>query len=174
MNKRLIALLLAVLLILCAGCKGKKDATEPAATVEATEVTPTETLHPALADNPFKDENGNPVEEETAAATDGATEPEETEEPTEGATEPEETEKPTESATEPSEPEATEDDGEMTYEKFMALSAAEQQAFMNSFPTIEAFFEWFNAAKEAYEASRNEIEIGDGSFDIGDLINGSN
>lgn len=165
MNKRLIALLLAVLLILPAGCKSKKNqnATEPAATVEPTEVMPTETLHPALADNPFEDENGNSIEEEAAAATDGATEPEETEEPTEPATEP------SESATDPSEPEATEDDGEMTYEKYMSLSAAEQYAFMNSFESIDAFFEWFNAAKAAYEASRNEIEIGDGSFDLGEL-----
>ena len=168
MTKRLIALLLAAMMILCAGCKGKQanDAalaeTQPGAT-EAP--VPTETLHPALADNPFDDADYT----EPAAETEEVTEPaEETEAATEAATEPaKETEAPTE-------PEATEDDGEMTYEKFMAMNATEQQAFINSFPTIEAFFEWFNAAKEAYEASRNEVEIGDGSFDIGDLINGSN
>ena len=167
MNKRLIALLMAVIMILCVGCKGKKgnEATAPAETqMGATEApAPTETLHPALTDNPF-DENYTEAVAETAEATEVA---EETEAATEAATEPAK-------ETEATEPEATEDDGEMTYEKFMSMSAADQQAFMNSFPSVEAFFEWFEAAKEAYEASRNEIEIGDGSFDLGDLINGSN
>ena len=169
MTKRLIALLLAALMILCAGCKGKQtnDATALAETQPGTTEAPvpTETLHPALADNPFDDADYTEPAAETEEATEAV---EETEAATEAATEPaKETEAPTE-------PEATEDDGEMTYEKFMAMDAAGQQAFINSFPSMDAFFEWFNAAKEAYEASRNEVEIGDGSFDIGDLINGSN
>ena len=171
MKKRLIALLLAALMILSAGCMRKKNQnpTGPAVTeVTATEeIIPTETLHPALTDNIFDDENGNPIEEETVAATESATEPAEE---TKAPTEPAETTAPAAKSTEPAE---TEDNGEMTYEKFMALGAAEQQAYMNSAESIEAFFNWFDAAKKEYEESRNEIEIGDGSFNLDELTGGN-
>jgi hypothetical protein len=55
------------------------------------------------------------------------------------------------------------------------MSAAEQQAYFLSFPTMEDFFAWFNQAKKEYEDAQDRIEIGgDGSIDIGDIINGQN
>ena len=62
------------------------------------------------------------------------------------------------------------DDGKMTYEKYIALSPEEQQKYYNSFASVEAFFNWLNAAKAEYEANRDEIEV-DGEIDIGDYIN---
>ena len=54
------------------------------------------------------------------------------------------------------------------------MSGAEQQEYMMSFSSIEAFFEWFNAAKAKYDAEHPSIEIGgDGSIDLGDIIGGN-
>ena len=60
---------------------------------------------------------------------------------------------------------------EMTYEKYSAMSGAEQQAYFNTFKDPAKFFEWYNAAKAEYEQNQNRIEIdGNGSIDLGDLI----
>ena len=59
----------------------------------------------------------------------------------------------------------------MTYEKYSAMSGADQQAYFNTFKDPMAFFEWYNAAKAEYEASQDRIEIGaGGTIDLGDLI----
>ena len=60
----------------------------------------------------------------------------------------------------------------MTYVAYNAMSADEQLAFINSFESIDAFFVWYNAAKEEY--NNNLIEI-DGStpIDLGEIV-GSN
>lgn len=166
MNKKLIALLL-VLLLLLTGCKAKNnsaDATDAPEAAATQENTPTETLHPALADNPFGDDWTEPTVEETQA--EATEEPKETEAPK--ATEaPKETEASTEPATEPTE--APEDDGTMNYDKYMSLSAKEQSDYMNSFESVDAFFAWYNAAKDEHDSKNTEIEIGDGSFDLGEL-----
>jgi flagellar basal body-associated protein FliL len=61
---------------------------------------------------------------------------------------------------------------EMTYEEYNALSAEEQEAYFNSFDTIEDFFAWYNKAKAEYEASQDYTEIGgDGNLDIGEAEN---
>lgn len=49
--------------------------------------------------------------------------------------------------------------GTTEYERYNAMSGTEQQAFVATFDSVEAFFEWYNAAKEEYEASRGDIEI---------------
>lgn len=60
---------------------------------------------------------------------------------------------------------------EMTYEKYNAMSGAEQQAYFNSFKNPADFFTWYNAAKAAYEASQDRIEIGaGGTIDLGELL----
>ena len=64
-------------------------------------------------------------------------------------------------------------DGEVTYEEYIAMSGEEQQKYMNSFSSIEAFFEWYNAAKAKYDAEHPSIEIGDGEIDLGDIIGGN-
>lgn len=58
------------------------------------------------------------------------------------------------------------------YEKFHDMSAAEQQAYVESFKDMDAFFDWYNQAKADYEAANPSIEVGDGKVDMGDIING--
>ena len=82
------------------------------------------------------------------------------------------TEKPTTAPDEDKEEIA--DPQSMTYEKFQSLSPSEQQAFMNSFESIDAFFVWYNAAKEKYEAENPDIEVNGGSIDLGGIVGGSN
>ena len=48
----------------------------------------------------------------------------------------------------------------MTYEQYNALSATEQEAFYNSFDTVEDFFAWYNQAKQEYENNQNYIDAG--------------
>lgn len=65
---------------------------------------------------------------------------------------------PSTQATQPSS--APKDPAKMDYETFRAMTGAEQRAFQESFESIEAFFAWYNAAKEAYEKENPPIEIG--------------
>lgn len=62
------------------------------------------------------------------------------------------------------------EEGQMEYEKFRDMKAAEQQAFLESFESLDAFFEWYNRVKEEYAAAHPAIEIGDGVVDMGDLM----
>lgn len=69
---------------------------------------------------------------------------------------------------------ATTDPSELTYEEYLEMTPEEQQAYYLSYEKPEDFFAWLNKAKEEYEANQNDIEIGgDGSIDIGDIINGN-
>ncbi len=62
----------------------------------------------------------------------------------------------------------------MTYEDYMNLDPDSQQAFFDSFASVQDFFAWFNAAKSEYEANDDSIIIdGNGSVDIGDIIGGN-
>ena len=54
------------------------------------------------------------------------------------------------------------------YEWFMALSPAEQAQYSMSFEPYEAFFEWFNGVKSAYETLHKGIEIGPGDYIVVD------
>ena len=59
----------------------------------------------------------------------------------------------------------------MTYEKYNAMSGAEQQAYFNTYSNPMDFFTWYNAAKAEYEASQERIEIGaGGTIDLGELL----
>lgn len=89
----------------------------------------------------------------------------------EAGSDPEGTEKPGDSATAP-QPEKRPED--YTYEEYLAMTGEEQQAFFNSFASPEAFFAWMTAAKAAYDAAQEKIEIGDGgTIDLGDLVGGN-
>ena len=44
------------------------------------------------------------------------------------------------------------------YLAYYEMSAAEQQAFIDSFGSLDAFFAWHTAAKAAYEAERTPID----------------
>lgn len=63
----------------------------------------------------------------------------------------------------------------VTYEEYNAMSGKEQEAFYYSFDSADDYFEWYKAAKQAYEDSKNDIVIGgDGSIDLGEILNGKN
>lgn len=56
------------------------------------------------------------------------------------------------------------------YERFHAMSPAEQQAFMESFESIDAFFAWYENAKAEHDAAKPPIDVGDGNIDLDDVI----
>lgn len=59
--------------------------------------------------------------------------------------------------------------GALSYAEYMAMSPAEQQAYYESFPTLEEFIAWHNAAQAEYEAE-NDIPVVTGPIDIGDYM----
>lgn len=61
-------------------------------------------------------------------------------------------------------------DGEIDYETFTAMEPALQRQYMESFESMDAFFEWYNAAKEAYEQEHPVLDVGDGVIDLEDLL----
>ena len=183
MNRRIVSLVLAVLMLLSfAACKAKNP-------VEETTV-PTETV-PGVMDVPEGLwEEMVPATQETVAAAEeteatqetSVTEPtngnstEETKKPTEPqkpqeTQAPQETQDPTTEATEPSTPEYS-DTKLSQYEWYHALSGEEQMTYMESFDSVADFFAWYNAAKEEHEKQNPSIEIGNGSVDLGEIVGG--
>ena len=60
----------------------------------------------------------------------------------------------------------------LTYKEYLALSAAEQYAYFESFDSFEDYWAWRTQAMKAYKDEQNVIRVeGDGSFNIGDYIN---
>jgi len=183
--KKMICILLAAVMVLCVcGCQ---EAVKP--TDETTTGPSLETTEPVLQDSIFDNDNvhaTNPVDDTTAPqdATDPSQSTESTEntqgsQGTEGTENTEGTE-PTE-ATEPAEstqPSETPDDGVVDYEDFIAMTPAQQRAFQESFGQgeagLDAFFAWYNAAKEAYEKEHPPIHIGgNGVIDMDKLTGGN-
>jgi len=61
----------------------------------------------------------------------------------------------------------------ISYEEYWAMSGTEQQAYFESFPNVEDFFNWYNEAKAAYEASHPEAGEGDRpDINVGPLLPG--
>ena len=60
----------------------------------------------------------------------------------------------------------------VSYEEYNAMTPEEQVEYFNKFPSMEAFVKWYNEAKAEYEEENGAIEIGgDGSVDLGDIVN---
>lgn len=60
----------------------------------------------------------------------------------------------------------------LTFAEFLAMSPADQQAYMESYENITDFLEWYRMAEEQYKAEQPNIEIGgNGDINIGDYIN---
>ncbi len=79
----------------------------------------------------------------------------------------EETTQTTEEAQDPTQETGSEAVPAMDYQRYNSLPGEEQMAFINSFPSIEDFFVWYNSAKAQYEAEHPDIEIGgDGNVDL--------
>lgn len=98
------------------------------------------------------------------------TETEVTTKPTEAPkpTEPQETTKPTE-APKPTEPPVS--DGPCCdYEEYLALSPAEQEAYMRTFSNPMDFIEWSKKAEAEHNAHDDTIIVEGGNLDIGDYM----
>ena len=164
-KKILVWTLLVVAAIVMCACSETKNANkeQDKATVETAYNTITEPTKEAevsiptdsgLAESVF-DNATNPTKPDAGKETD----------PAEG----DKTDKP-EDATDSTEPAdvttQTTPPEEMTYQDFIALTPEQQRLYQDSFNDLEAFFEWYNAAKEKYEEENPPIEI-DGPIDLG-------
>lgn len=161
-------------------------ATASVETTEATQPKPTESkANESESKNPTQPSSTKPTDptEPSSSKPTDVTEPSPTKptdsteptatDPTE-STEKKEPETPTtEETTVPTEPEASkpsEDSGIMTYEKYCALSPAEQMAFFNTFESAEAFTNWYQNAKAEYEGQKNSVNVDGGIADLGDFV----
>lgn len=154
--------------------EGTTAETTEAAATEATEEMATEATEaatsPALEDSIFdddKDSTGNTEDKKNQNQNGGSAKPPKDPKPTEPKPT---TPKPTE-PTKPTEGDPS-DDYVTEYERFLEMSPSEQEEYVDSFPSLDAFFDWYNAAKEAYEQANPPIDAGDGNIDIGDIIEG--
>ena len=187
-KKIILAVLLVALLIAVFALARLVDRDVDVAGEQTNEETQTqqteEVLLPGLEDS-FSDDEWDeeiePTEEEAteAAEDEETTDPAEemdTTDPTTGkdaaTTKPgttEETTKPTQpgsgsgETTTPNKPESS----KISYEEYESMSAAQQKDYMNSFGSVENFFDWYNNAKEEYDAKNPDIEIEDGKVEIG-------
>lgn len=58
-------------------------------------------------------------------------------------------------------------DGYWTYEYYRSRTGNEQYAYMQTFPSVRAFNDWYNAAKAAYDAAQPRETIGsDGVIEL--------
>lgn len=179
MNQNLKTLLCALLavMVVCAmtACRSGGEATVPSDTAAIpTETAPdgevvedwnvpteTETLPGELAQEttePVQEPDGeDPTAEPTAPDETDPTEPDETD--------------PAEPTTQPTQPQAgTQEPVVLSYEEYMALSPAEQQSYYETFPSLEDYIAWHNAALAEYEANQDTV-VATGPVDIGDYMN---
>lgn len=81
------------------------------------------------------------------------------------------TENPAEPESEPAQPVQSEpEEGEMTYRKFHDMTPSQQQAYVESFESLDAFFLWYAEAQEQYEKENPPIIIdGNGEINLGEI-----
>lgn len=195
MMKKWMICLLALAVLMLAGCQKKTQdpvsAEGPSESPEATVTTEEIQIQEGpVVDSIFNDDDWDQNEEESESADDDqdSTKPTENknEKPTEAtrpgnstgsdgvADEPEDSDRPNNPTnppkqdTDPTEKPSVDvpDPEDVDYRMFMDMTPAEQQAFMESFESIEAFFEWFEEAKAKYEAENPPIDVGDGNVTI--------
>lgn len=189
MNRKKIIVLIVLSLLLAAGIIF--IVLNPAGDTTPTEHTaPTEEIVETAV--PTETEAASETQPTDAPVTEAATQPEEMEPAATQApeTKPSETEPEEVKPTEPTEPKPTGPDdydntgsnigastepvltGDTEYEKYMNMSAEDQEAYFNSFSSPAEFFDWYNKAKQEYEDSRDVIEVGpDATIDLGDIGN---
>ena len=204
MNKKTFVLLIALLAVILMGCNKKEQVEEPVPTNPETEAGVVETIAetvPGVEDSIFDTEQEETKSEETEPEetkfketeakdsegdddqkTENATKP--TAPPSAGSSTkptapPVEDEPAAGPSTKPSPDEDETDDNtsdvqSSDYEDFQKMTPAEQQAYMSSFDSIEAFFAWYEAAKAEHEAANPPIDVGDGNIDLDEIIGGNN
>lgn len=57
-----------------------------------------------------------------------------------------------------------------TYKEYVKLTPAQQDAYIKSFESIKAFFDWYEKAKEEYEKNNPPIDVGDGNIDLEGIL----
>lgn len=153
--RKLILFVLAALTLLSACGKGKKGSE----TLAETEPTPVVTATPEPLPEPgtvvLDPEKGISA---TFGVAEGDAEEVEEEEPTATPT-PTAAPSPTASPTPVPVPE---DPAQTAYELFYAMSPEQKDAFLNSFESYEAFYEWLVAAQAEFKEKHPDIEIGPG------------
>lgn len=192
MNMKLMVLLLAAMMLLGAGCKkdaAARETTEPTRHLE-TETNPViseetisgvEILDEPLS-SPFDEmedaeqetaENNSSTDNTGNSNADGSDYGDsDTEKPAQSSDETADESKATEP--EPTGSGATEpEDGDnyVSYEVYNNMTPAEQMAYYNQFPSMEAFVQWYNEAKAEYDKAHGAIDVGDGDIDLGDIAN---
>ena len=169
---------LSLLLVACNGANGKTG--DPVITNPSTQPAGNQDGNddpigiPDVEDSIFDDSDTSTVPAQSVTVP--ATEPEETEP---GETKPTEPTNPTE----PQDPDAPDEpdptmggddepagsdgpDLSMTYEQFQNLTPAQMRQFEESFASKDAFFDWYNAAKKAYEEANPPIDVGSGTVTL--------
>ena len=154
----LLLLFLMGLLVLMAACSGQN--TEPATTAveqsgeQSTNTTEAETQQTLPGYAGYDPDRGEV--ETTQETTSGETTAQETTVQTE-TTAPQETENKEHST---------------SYEAYLAMSPEQQLAYMNSFPQLESFIAWFDAAKAEYDENNQGIVV-TGPIDLEQIIGGT-
>lgn len=209
MNKKLMILLLAAIMLLAVGCKNgadTKETTEPSQQLETetNPVIPEETISGVeILDEPLSSpfdemedteqkttENSSSTDNTSNSSSDGNGQSNtgntdntgnsggsnnggsNTEKPAQSGDETAAEPKPTEPK--PTESGATEPEGGIhyvSYEEYNNMTPAEQVAYYNQFPSMEAFVQWYNEAKAKYDEEHGAIDVGDGNIDLGDITN---
>lgn len=138
--KKTIGALLVLSLVLLAGCGAKQSNAAAQAEQDTTAAT-----GGGLEDSIFSDDSATTSQQDQSSTT------------------------PTETPTNSDNAISTGDSGTLNqeflsldYESFRALTPAKQQEYQESFADIDAFFEWYNAARDAYHNANPPTEI-DGS-----------
>ena len=186
MNRKILALILAlaaVVVVLALSLNNQTPAVDDPG-VETTDDAPNmpgvedsifddepvETQKPAETNAPDTNDAPDATAEDPNALEDDPPFPEGGNAPTQGT----ESDQPSETEPTVTEPAQTEPvqipEGEIDYETFTAMDPALQRAYMESFESMDAFFEWYNAAKEAYEQEHPSIDVGDGIVDLEELV----
>ena len=60
--------------------------------------------------------------------------------------------------------------GTTGYEKYLAMSAKQQEAFIKTFDSVLDFVEWYNNAEAEYERLHPDIEISNGVVSGEDIL----
>lgn len=148
---------------------GDPTATDPAVPTDSTESTTQAPTNSAT--NPTQGATGG----STAATSSSQSVTTEPTQQTESSTPTNQTNtvETTESTVIPAETTTEPDDGLLTYAEYVALSGAEKYQYYLTFPNKEAFNAWLAEAKEDDESRKNKVDIGDGSVDLDDIVNGN-
>lgn len=158
-NQKNLAVILTICLVISlilSGCN---------VNIQGDERTPSSGSQESTASTSESPESTEPQASEDTTNPPGGFGPSKPEEPSEPTTNQESTAPTDPETSDTTEPEASEPDPSVpaqsesiTYLDYYEMSADEQQAFINSFESLDAFFAWLSAAQQEYEEGRTPID----------------